>query len=99
MNGTCQLPVTSARYPKACGERTAAIADPVFMNPLAVPEYLGAMSIGIDQMGPITSSAQKNAPARLMMIVVRSRVRNIGIRKIAELRKPTTITLRRALRT
>ena len=32
--------------PNARGDRTAASADPVFMNPLAVPEYCGAISIG-----------------------------------------------------
>ena len=32
--------------------------------PLAVPEYLGAMSIGTDQIGPMVSSMQKKVSAR-----------------------------------
>src|ERR1700730_3347027 len=96
MNGTCQFPVRSVRYPKAAGDSTAATADPVFMKPLAVPEYFAAMSIGIAHIGPMTSSAQTNAPARLNTITVRSRVVKIGNRNRAELRKPATTTLRLA---
>ncbi|MCP1955314.1 hypothetical protein J2R90_000368 [Bradyrhizobium japonicum] len=33
------------------------------MSPEAVPEYFGAISIGIDHIGPITSSAQKKPEA------------------------------------
>ena len=36
------------------------------------------MSIGIDHIGPMTISAQKNAAARLRTISVRSCVTNIG---------------------
>src|ERR1700730_8966138 len=57
--GKIQFPVKSTIAPKASGDTIAAIADPVFINPLAVPEYCGAISIGIDQIGPITSSRKK----------------------------------------
>ena len=61
MNGSSQLPVRSMMSPKTSGDRIAATADPVFISPAAVPENFGAMSIGIAQIGPITSSAKKNA--------------------------------------
>src|SRR5262245_66448716 len=77
MNGRFQFPVRSIRYPNVSGERTAAIAEPVFMKPLAVPEYLGAMSMGMAHIGPITSSAQKNAAPRLTTTIVRSCGRKI----------------------
>ena len=38
----------------------AASAEPVFIMPLAVPENLGAMSIGTAHIGPIVISAKKN---------------------------------------
>jgi hypothetical protein len=62
--GNTQLPVRSTIKPKASGDTIAATADPVFISPEPVPAYCGAMSIGIDQIGPITSSRQKNPPAR-----------------------------------
>src|SRR6478672_13188820 len=58
-NGRYQFPVASITKPATSGETMAAKAEPVFMSPDAVPEYFGAMSIGIDHIGPITSSAQK----------------------------------------
>ena len=90
MNGRFQFPVRSIRYPNVSGERTAAIAEPVFMKPLAVPEYLGAISIGIAHIGPITSSAQKNAAPRLSTTTVRSCVRKIGSTHRNDARKPRT---------
>src|SRR5205823_7461181 len=95
--GRCQLPVRSMMMPNTNGDRMPASADPVFMMPLAVPEWRPAMSIGIDHMGPITSSAKKNAAARLTMIVVRSRVAKIASSERNDPAKPATTTLRRAL--
>ncbi len=77
----------------------AASADPVFMIPLAVPECFGAMSIGIAHIGPITSSAKKNAAARQSTMALRSRVAKIGNSDANEQRNPMTTTLRRAIRT
>src|SRR5260370_35250052 len=62
-NGRCQLPVRSATYPNATGDRMAASAEPLFINPLAVPEYFPALSLGIDHLGPITISAEKKPSA------------------------------------
>ncbi len=42
----------------------AASAEPVFIMPLAVPEYCGAMSIGIAHIGPIVISAKKKPAER-----------------------------------
>src|ERR1700761_48395 len=42
----------------------AASAEPVFIMPLAVPEYSGAISIGIAHIGPIVISAKKKPDAR-----------------------------------
>ena len=61
--GSVQLPVMSTIIPNTIGEMIAATAEPVFMRPAAVPEYFGAMSIGTDQIGPITSSAKKKPEA------------------------------------
>ncbi len=85
--------------PNAIGERIAASADPVFIIPLAVPEYFGAISIGIAHIGPMTSSAKKNAAPSASAMSVRSRVANIGSRQKNEPRKPITMTLRRPFRT
>ena len=52
--GNTQLPVRSTIKPKASGDTIAATADPVFISPEPVPAYCGAMSIGIDHIGPIT---------------------------------------------
>jgi len=38
--------------------------EPVFIRPAAVPEYFGAMSIGIDHIGPMQISEKKNPPDR-----------------------------------
>src|SRR5262245_5976503 len=71
MNGQVQWPVLSTMYPNTTGETIAAKADPVFIIPLAVPEYLGAISIGIAHIGPTVNSAQKkpalNASATSLM--------------------------------
>src|ERR1700682_4705662 len=58
-NGNSQLPKRSMRYPPATGEIMAAKAEPVFIMPLAVPENSGAMSMGMDHIGPIVNSAKK----------------------------------------
>src|ERR1035437_2271169 len=72
MNGSSQLFVLSTTYPKISGERIAANADPVFMKPLAEPEYRGAISIGIAHMGPTVNSVKKNAMLRQTVARVRS---------------------------
>jgi hypothetical protein len=82
--------------PNTTGERIAANADPVFMIPLAEPEYRGAISIGIAHIGPIVISAKKNAPARAIASVVRSLVKKSGIIQTNEQRKQITTRLRRA---
>ncbi len=64
MNGSVQFPVRSMTSPNTSGDRMAARAEPVFINPLAVPAWAGAMSIGIAHIGPIVSSAKKNVAAR-----------------------------------
>src|SRR5262244_3605857 len=66
INGQVQWPVLSTIYPNTTGETMAANAEPVFIIPLAVPEYFGAISIGIDHIGPIVNSAQKKPALRAM---------------------------------
>src|SRR5439155_25647257 len=79
------------------GDTIAASADPLFMRPLAVPEYLPAMSIGIDHIGPITISAEKSDAVRHGTTTRRSCVPKIGSRNMNAPRKPATTTSRRAL--
>jgi hypothetical protein len=55
--GKIQLPVRSTIRPKASGDTIAATADLVFITPEPVPAYCGAMSIGIDQIEPMTLDA------------------------------------------
>lgn len=57
--GNTQLPVRSTIKPKASGDMIAATADPVFISPEPVPAYCGAMSIGIDHIGPINPSLRQ----------------------------------------
>src|SRR5580698_5308717 len=76
--GQSQLPVTSMIQPPTTGLKIAAIAEPIFMNPLAVPEYFGAMSIGIAHMGPIVSSAKKKPKLKQIAAMVESWMNNIG---------------------
>ncbi|MGY4287201.1 hypothetical protein ACVWXO_006421 [Bradyrhizobium sp. LM2.7] len=71
-NGRYQLPVASIKKPATSGETMAAKAEPVFMSPEALPERFGAMSIGIDHIGPITSSAQKKPADRHSTTIVMS---------------------------
>jgi len=42
----------------------AANAEPVFMMPLAVPQWLGAMSMGVAHIGPIVISEKKKPAER-----------------------------------
>jgi len=51
--GRFQFPVRSISQPPITGLTIAANAAPLFMMPLAVPAYCGAMSIGTDHIGPI----------------------------------------------
>ena len=78
MNGNSQLPKRSIRYPDNTGQMIAASAEPVFIMPLAVPEYSGAISIGIAHIGPIVISAKKKPALRLSTEIVRSWVNRIG---------------------
>src|SRR6202451_1649499 len=57
--GSCQLPVRSIMKPDTTGLMMAASAEPEFMMPLAVPEWLGAMSMGVAHMGPMVISEKK----------------------------------------
>src|SRR5580704_15992572 len=77
-NGSVQLFVLSITYPKTKGETMAASAEPVFMRPLAEPEKLGAISIGIAHIGPIVSSEKKNPKLRQMVTQARSCKNIIG---------------------
>src|SRR5579863_6390030 len=78
MKGQSQLPVISMIQPPTTGLKIAASAEPMFMNPLAVPEYFGAMSIGIAHMGPMVSSAKKKPKLKQMAATVESWTNNIG---------------------
>src|SRR6202020_274592 len=78
MKGQSQFPVTSMIQPPITGLEIAANAEPMFMNPLAVPEYFGAMSIGIAHMGPIVSSAKKKPKLKQIAAMVESWMNNIG---------------------
>src|ERR1700761_5280016 len=99
MNGTSQRPVTSIAQPNTTGEMMPAMPNPKFMKPDALPEYSGAMSIGIAQIGATISSAKKNAMLRQIATTRRSCTMTIGSMKQNEPRKPATITLIRALPT
>ena len=90
--GNTQLPVRSTINPKASGDTIAATADPVFISPEPIPAYCGAMSIGIDQIGPITSSRQKNPAAKKRASSVKLAFVNTRPKQIVA----PTITLRRA---
>src|SRR6202030_2931414 len=57
------------------------------------------MSIGTDQIGPITSSAKKKPPDRLRATIVISRVNRIGNSDASAPTKPKTMMLSRAKRT
>ncbi|MHC2577070.1 hypothetical protein ACVMHR_001809 [Bradyrhizobium diazoefficiens] len=71
----------------------------MFMIPEAVPEYFGAMSIGIDHIGPITSSAQKKPADRHSATMVMSWTNRIGNSESSAPVNPATVTLSRARRT
>src|SRR5450432_667744 len=96
-NGRSQLPVFWITYPATSGDTAAAKADPIFINPLAVPENRGAMSMGIAQNGPMVNSAKKNAALKQMATVFKSCDRSTGIMKASDNRKPAITRLRRAL--
>src|ERR1700722_15250852 len=81
MKGQSQLPVTSMIQPPTTGLKIAASAEPMFMNPLAVPEYFGAMSIGIAHMGPMVSSAKKKPRLKQIGAMVDTGTNNIGSRE------------------
>src|SRR5580693_3398951 len=70
--GKFQSPLASTISPKIGGETTAASAEPIFMKPLALPEYAGAISPGIAQKAPIDNSKKKNAAVNPTVTLVRS---------------------------
>src|SRR5438132_3222326 len=77
-NGQVHWPVLSTMYPNTTGETIAASAEPVFIMPLAVPEYFGAMSIGMAHIGPMVNSAQKNPALSASATSLMSWVNRIG---------------------
>ena len=90
MKGQSQFPVTSIIQPPITGLRIAANAEPMFMNPLAVPEYFGAMSIGIAHMGPIVISAKKKPKLKAMAAMVGSCMNNTGSSEASAAKLQTT---------
>ena len=96
-NGRFQFPVLSMTYPKIRGEIMAAKGDPIFMRPLAEPEYSGAISMGIAHIGPIVNSEKKKATLRQIAASIRLRTKRIGTIAVSEQRKPPITKLRRAV--
>src|SRR6266566_42718 len=96
-NGQVQWPVLSTIYPNTTGETIAASAEPVFIMPLAVPEYLGAMSIGIAHIGPIVNSAQKKPALSASATSLMLSVKRIGIRETQQSTIITATRFRRAM--
>src|ERR1700744_2828215 len=90
MKGQSQLPVTSMIQPLTTGLKITASAEPMFMNPLAVPEYFGAMSIGIAHMGPMVISAKKNPRLKQIAAMVESCTNNTGSSEASAPRLQTT---------
>src|SRR6059058_3039881 len=64
--------------------------------PLAVPEYFGAMSIGIDHIGPMVNSAQKKPAASASATSWMLFVKRIGTRQAQHNVIMTATRLRRA---
>src|SRR6202790_4315473 len=97
MNGQSQFPVTSIIHPPTPGLIIAANAEPLFIMPLAVPEYFGAMSIGMAHIGPIVISAKKNPRLRQIAATVESCTKRIGNNEPSVARLQTTTMRLRAL--
>ena len=97
IKGNSQFPVLSIMNPNTRGEMMAAKAVPVFIRPLAEPEYLGAISMGIAHKGPTVNSEKKNARLRQIAAPVKLWENSRGIMQAREHRNPITIRLRRAL--
>src|SRR6185369_6556516 len=76
-----------------------ASAEPEFIRPDAVPEYLGAMSIGSAHIGPITILAKKNPADREMATNTLSLECRMGSSDISAPTKPKTAAPTRARRT
>src|SRR5207237_7611475 len=83
--------------PNSTGDTIAASADPVFIMPLAVPEYRGAMSIGIAHIGPIVNSAQKKPALKASATILMSLVKSIGTSEMQERTIITATRFRRAI--
>src|ERR1700719_3276842 len=90
IKGQSQLPVTSMIQQPTTGLKIAASAEPVFMSPLAVPEYLGAISIGIAHIGPMVISAKKNPRLKATAATVESCTKRIGNSDASAARLQTT---------
>jgi hypothetical protein len=78
MNGHVHWPVLSTIKPNTTGETIVANADPVLIMPLAVPEYFGAMSIGMAHIGPIVNSAKKKPALSATVTILMSVVNRTG---------------------
>ncbi len=96
--GSCGSPVQSVTRPATTGDRIAARAEPEFMSPDAVPEYFGAMSIGIAHIGPITISAKKNPADRQIATRTLSSTYRIGSSETSAPTNPNTAMPIRARR-
>jgi len=66
-----------------------AAADPLFMRPLAVPEWRGAISMGMAHMGPMVTSRKKKASERKMQDR-RLCTKSTGIKETSESTMPRT---------
>src|SRR5450755_1982935 len=83
--------------PPTTGLIIAASAEQVFIIPLAVPEYLGAMSIGMAHIGPMVISAKKNPRLKQTAATVTSCTKRIGSNEASVARLQTTTMVLRAL--
>src|SRR5205814_1956653 len=95
--GHVQWPVLSTMYPNTTGDTIAANAEPVFIIPLAVPEYFGAISIGMAHIGPIVNSAQKKPALRASATIRMSLVKRIGTSEMQQRTIITATRFRRAM--
>src|SRR5262249_9465758 len=97
MNGQVHWPVLSTIPPKASGETIAANAEPVFIMPLAVPEYFDAMSLGMAHIGPIVNSRKKYHAHSATATTTRSCENRIGTSETQQNTIMTATSPRRAI--
>src|SRR5258708_6020389 len=74
----------------------AASGDPIFMRPLAEPENLGAMSIGIAHIGPMVNSEKKKAKLKQIAADETLWTKKMISMQANEQRKPPTTKFLRA---